>query len=317
MIAIVVSLLLALYIFIPDFLFSKFAQPFVRLKRNQRTRVEEVAAGITVAAIPFFATLVLSWKVHFFGHWPLGTSQPSAAKWSDYKYVLACLYSESFFSKNPDQFWSALAGVRVNQLRFLIWNYVFLGFEIAIIVPLTVFYGSLYKSRLYRNTVGWLLLRRVSHWQVLLTGFMFPRNSKPEIWVDVMTTDDHLFTGVVADYFVTSEGEMSGLLLKKFKRFKFKQMEDDRKKGQSVLTDNYWKEIPGANFYIPSDKIANLNIRYELPKNLLQDSLSKALLRHHVQGARVNVSGKRVTFRVDVHKRKSPPPDSAPPADSE
>lgn len=31
-----------------------------------------------------------------------------------------------------------------------------------------------------------------------------------------------------------------------------------------LANHNYWKIIPGANFFIPYDKIASLNIRYEM-----------------------------------------------------
>jgi len=87
-----------------------------------------------------------------------------------------------------------------------------------------------------------------------------------------MTTDDHLYAGKVEDYFLKADGELSGLLLKDFRRFRHGELEEDRKAGLGPDPKKYRRDIPGANFYLPADKIATLNIRYEtLQTELIQD----------------------------------------------
>jgi hypothetical protein len=150
--------------------------------------------------------------------------------------------------------------------------YCALALEIVCVVLLTYFFGSLSKIGVYQWTFGRIVLGRASHWEVLLTGFAFPRGSRPQIAVDAMTTDNHLYAGTVDDYFLKADGELSGLLLADFKRFRFEHLEEDRKAGLKPDPKDYWKDIPGTKFYLPAERISNLNIRYEIPqRELLQD----------------------------------------------
>jgi hypothetical protein len=155
--------------------------------------------------------------------------------------------------------------------------YCALAIEIVAVILLTYFFGSLSRYALYRWTFGRIFLGRASHWEVLLTGFAFPRTSKIRVAVDALTTDDHLYSGTVADYFLKADGELSGLLLKDFKRFRHSHLEEDRRAGLRPDSRDYWTEIPGANFYLPGEKIANLNIRYETPPDELVEDVKRFL----------------------------------------
>ena len=54
--------------------------------------------------------------------------------------------------------------------------------------------------------------------------------------------------------------------------------EEDRKNNLLNPDPNhYWREIPGTNFYIASDKIVTLNIAYNLESKDLMDVLRNAL----------------------------------------
>jgi hypothetical protein len=203
--------------------------------------------------------------------------------------VLTSLCSDTYFHDHLDATWLALDHVWSHQLRFLFWMYAALAAEIAFVDLLTYFFGTLSSYSIYRLTFGKLFLRQASHWQVLLTGFAFPRNAQPDVLVDVMTTDDHLYAGTVGDFFLNSDGELSGLLLKNFKRFKRAEFKADRDARRDVDARDYWKEIPGANFYLPSDKIANLNIRYETPKREIIQDVEK-LLKTMAMGKSVTIS---------------------------
>lgn len=301
MIALIASALLGLYIFLPDFLFNRFAAPYVRLKKLERSKIEDIAAGVTVALIPFLFTLVLTKFSWFFGHWPWPIDEPASAKATDYRIVLSGLYSDSYFNAHYSEFWNSLSHVRVHQARFLFWNYVFLAIEIAFVVATTIFFGSLHRYWIYRITIGKSLLRRASHWHVLLTPFLFPWRQKPRVMVDVFTTDNHLYDGEVADFFVDAKGELSGLLLKQFRRFRRAHFEADRQRDPTVKSSAYWTSIPGANFVIPYDKVANINIRYVFATDALVQSVRTVL-------ADLNVKASEVGFVLMPYHPKSPVP---------
>lgn len=265
MLAIVGSALLVLYVFLPQFLFTILAFNFRAVVSPQRGRFGDILSGAASALLPFLAASVGSRAVWFVGHWPFAVEQSTAAKQADYRTVVSSLYSETFFREHLDATWTAWNHVRLHQLRFLFWMYLALLLQIVAVVLLTYYFGSLSRYAWYRGTFGRFFLRRASHWEVLLTGFAFPRSERPQVAVDALTTDGHLYAGTVADYFLRADGELSGVLLKDFRRFRSTQLEEDRKAGLHPNPDAYWAEIPGANFYLPAEKIANLNIRYEAP----------------------------------------------------
>lgn len=265
MLAIAGSTLLLLYVFLPEFLFTLLAFNFRAVTRPQRGRFGELLSGAASALLPFVAAWLGTRTIPLMGRWPLRVPQDAPAKYGDYRSVLNSLYSEAWFREHTDATWAAWDHVRLHQLRFLFWMYLFVLLQIVAVVLLTYYFGTLSQYAWYRGTFGRFFLRRASHWEVLLTGFAFPRKARPQVAVDALTTDAHLYAGTVADYFLRADGELSGLLLKDFRRFRSTQLEEDRKAGLDPDPADYWADIPGANFYLPADKIANLNIRYEEP----------------------------------------------------
>jgi hypothetical protein len=278
MIAIIASVLLGLYVFLPEFLFKKLAFNFrVVTKEHHKGRFEEIFSGAGVSLLPFLGSLIapqISWTV---GHWPFPVEETVASKILDYRTVVSALCSDQFFHEHLDATWIALDHVRLNQLRFLFWNYCFLAVEIIAVYLLTHFFGSLSRYAIYRWTFGRILLGRASEWELLLTGFAFPKASKVRVAVDALTTDDHLYSGTVFDYFLNEEGNLSGLLLKDLKRFGRSRFEEDRKAGLKPDSRDYWAKVPGANFYLPGEKLANLNIRYETPPDELIEDVKRLL----------------------------------------
>lgn len=272
MIAIVASVLLGLYVFLPDFLFKKLAINFRVVTKTQRARFEEIVSGVEVSLLPFLCAFFAPKVSWFAGHWPFPLEQSIADKYADYRTTVTALCSDQFFREHPDAVWLAIGRVCLDQCRFLFWMYCALVIEIAFVVLLTYFFGSLCKYSLYRNTFGRFVLGRASNWEVLLTGFAFPRGSRPQVEVDAMTTDGHLYAGTVADFSLNADGELSGLLLTECKRYRFQHLEDDRKAGLKPNPNEYWKHIPGAKLYLFAERISNLNIRYETPElELLED----------------------------------------------
>jgi hypothetical protein len=277
MIAIIASVLLGAYVLLPDFLFKKFALNFREVTRARAGRFTEIFSGAGASLLPFIFALLASKFCWLAGHWPLPVEESVAAKYIDYRTLITAMCSDAYFHEHLDATWTAVSHVLLHQGRFLFWMYLALLIEIVCTVLLTYFFGSLSKYRIYRWTFGKIFLGRASHWQLLLTGFAFPRSSRPQVVVDAMTTDDHLYAGTVEDYFLDVDGELSGLLLKDFRRFKRGELEAARKAGLKPDPKEFWREIPGTNFYLPADKIANLNIRYEAPPSELILDLERFL----------------------------------------
>ena len=221
MIAIVASVALVLYVLLPDFLFNQIANRFVLLKKPQRTKIGDIAAGIIVALLPFCLAVAVSHFSWFVGHWPFPVNESGTSKHADYRVVLSGLYSETYFDHNQAQFWFAARHVWMHQIRFLSWDYSFLVAESFIVTWLTARYGSLKRIWWYDKFVGNVILRRASQWHVLLTPFLFPKNSEPKIFVDVIVVDGHLYRGQVGDFFLTSGGDLAGLLVKEVRRFNY------------------------------------------------------------------------------------------------
>jgi len=82
--------------------------------------------------------------------------------------------------------------------------------------------------------------------------------------VDVLTAEDHLYQGFVGDYFLGTDGELSGLLLSRPRRFDRLGYLASKTGDRSTKAEAFWKEIPGENLYLPRDKILSLNLRYPL-----------------------------------------------------
>jgi|SRR5579864_588429 len=264
MIALIASALLGLYVFLPVFIFDKAAEPFVRLKRHERSRTEEIVTGIVVAGLPFLVAILASDWIYFIGHHPWSMSDSDASlKLADYRLVFNSLYSDHFFDEHIGQFWASAERVLRHQLRFLLWNYVFLTLEIFLVLLATLHFGRLRKYKWFRFTVGTLLLKRVSEWEPLFTPFVFHPSEKRRVEIDLMTSDGHLYRGSVENHFLNKDGDLRGLLLKNTKRFRYAQLEADRIASKLLPTDTYWKDIPGSNMYVPYDKMVTLNLRYE------------------------------------------------------
>jgi hypothetical protein len=274
-IALAVSLLLGLYIFLPVFLFDRLAASFFQLKRRQRSQKEEIIAGIAVAGIPFLIAFLLSHWSWYVGHWPFWMTDIDASKKvDDYKTVFAGFYSDAFFQQHISEFWESFNRVTQHQLRFLAWNYLLLLLEIILVVEATTRYGRLAKYTWFRKTLGKLLLSRVAEWHPLLTTFVFHPNEKRIVQVDLMTSDNHLYRGTVVEPpFIDRDGNLTGLLLKDAHRFQYSRLEHDRRSNQEKPNETYWKPIPGANLFIPYDKMVTMNLRYEMEEPVLRDRI--------------------------------------------
>jgi len=281
MIALIASALLGLYIFVPYIVFHRLSSLFIRLKKFQRTKTEEVVAGIIVAGLPFVVTLFLFWIGAIGGCCvPFPLADSDAQKTSDYHIVFDAAYSDHYFTDHEPAVWDALDRVYKRQADFLFWNYIFLLLEAAAFILLTRYYSRLRRYQPYAWFASHVLLPAVSEWHILLTDFTFPPDEHRSVKADIMSKDDILYRGDIAEYFLDFNGNLSGLLVKNPERFQYEKLKDERKSGIAKDTDEYWKEIPGGgNFYLPKDNIASINIRYALPKGVYEQAIRDAVNR--------------------------------------
>jgi hypothetical protein len=269
MIALIASALLGLYVFAPYVIFNTFCSFFIRLKKSQRTKTQEIVQGVFVAGLPFVFTTLLFWSGCIGGSFvPFRLVDSHLRKVSDYHAVFTAAYSDHYFIEHQTETWEALGRVWRRQADFLAWNYFFLCIETFIFIHLVSRYGSWKDKRFYRWFAPRVLLPAVSEWHVMLTYFNFPAQKNRFVEVDAMSKDDILYRGNVVDHFLGVNGELSGLLLRDAQRYKYEELKNDRQAKIIKSTDQYWRPIAGeGNFYLPGDNIASLNIRYPLPKN--------------------------------------------------
>ena len=106
MVALMASALLGLYVFVPYILFHRFCSLFIRLKKPQRTKTEEIAFGVFLAVLPFVLTLLFCWS-----GWINGSDVPfpivdsPQQKTEDYRTVVAAAYNENFFKEHQVETW--------------------------------------------------------------------------------------------------------------------------------------------------------------------------------------------------------------------
>jgi hypothetical protein len=83
----------------------------------------------------------------------------------------------------------------------------------------------------------------VNEWHVLLTHFNFPSKPKRTVVADLLTQENHLYQGDIADYFTNSDGALSGVVLENPRRFDRPGYSNAKDKGGAIDVEDYWKDI--------------------------------------------------------------------------
>src|ERR1700722_1754784 len=193
MIALIASALLGLYIFAPYMVFHRVSSLFIRLKKFQRSKTDEVVVGVFVAGLPFAITLALFWTGRIHGSMvPFPIVDTHLQKVVDYHTVFTAAYSDHYFTDHQAETWDALKRVCKRQADFLIWNYSFLVLETVLFVVLVNGYRRWKHVKPYAFLISRVLLPTVSEWHVLLTDFNFPPREKRSVEVDVLSKDNIL-----------------------------------------------------------------------------------------------------------------------------
>ncbi|MFC5864387.1 hypothetical protein ACFPT7_18925 [Acidicapsa dinghuensis] len=310
MIALVTTSFLIFYIFVPGILFRFASSLRVRLKLFQRTRTQEATFSVAVALLPFALALYGTWYLPVMRHQPFAIVDESLSQWrQDYRSVTTLIVSTDasrFLDNGPaaasssEENWRAIGRVLHRQMRFLFWYFLAACCEGWIFGYLASKYGDWQLNtdpeerlranlnRLARTPLifyNWIavkfILPNISEWHMLLTNFNWPRRDGFFVSVDILQSNEHLYQGRVADYFIDSDGKLTGILLKNVSRFDRQAYVDARTHSatpEAIPREDYWRNIPSNHFYIGYASIVNLNVRFA-PRDQALISMADKILR--------------------------------------
>jgi hypothetical protein len=271
MLALGTTLLLLAYVLLPAALFRVVFSSFIHLKKSPRTRAEEVTFAALVALIPF---QLARWAA--FGHSPLLPFQMRAATAADLRLFLSGLADGAL----APAFWEALSRLALPQQRFLLWFYPAVAAEALLFGLLGRYYGTLMAalaaaaprfSRLARAgrallefAGARLLFPGISEWDALFTPSLFvPRRERASAHVDVLTSDNHLYRGQVAEYFLDGDGKLRGLYLTRAQRFQRERyVAACIGRAERPGAEPFWRDIGGHQLYVDAAKIGTINVRF-------------------------------------------------------
>jgi len=273
MLALLASYFVIFFFIVPSRIF-RISALSLKLKKFQRTRTEEITFAFLFAIVPFSIATV--------GSLSLGTRGAPYVSWRHYQEIFEAAYSEELFRSSRPQFWNSLSYILVGQSLFLFAYYLLCLAEVILFVELVKKWGDWHERS---GTYTWLaekLLRNISEWDMLLTPFNFPRHENRIVVSDVLTVEDHLYQGIVKDYYLSTEGELTGIFLKPAYRFNREGYTAKKQLDPSIKSGDFWVRVPGDNLYVPKDKILNLNVWYppegavKLPGSATPDTESAA-----------------------------------------
>jgi len=262
------SVLLVVYLIIPEAIFRVACGLFIPTKVLTLTRIEKAFRAVLLAIIPFLLGFGASLYVPGPDRWPwpISSDQNTAEKkQADYELVASDLYSESEFHATKDQFWPALTRSARRQVRLASWYYVFVALEALLIGKLASQYDKLHTNQFYKRFADTVLSPYISHWYPLLT----PHNAK--VQADILCTNGILYQGIVSQYFL-KEGDLLGVILEQPKRFNREPFHKAKGEGQAAEKKDYWVSIPSRHMYFFSEKILNMNLTYITASPQITDS---------------------------------------------
>ena len=261
MLALLASVALIAYILIPGTLYRTVFSFFIPPRYFQRTRADEIRFAVLASVLPFSLALFITSATY---HSP-GAANSLAQRGLDDLTVVAGAYSESLFHQDPSHFWEAFNRVMHRQGRLLAWYYLGLAVEATLLGTASRRLWRFMGKPYLRWIAEQFLVPQISEWYLLLTPATFPPQPGLSVQLDLLTSDDHLYRGLVVpgSYFLDKEGMLTGVMLKQARRFDRRKYLQDEMDPASPKAERYWKEIPGHNLFLPYEKILSLNIRYE------------------------------------------------------
>jgi len=287
--ALVLSVLLTVYLVVPEAIFKFIFGFYIPTRTFVLTGTETAYRAVLVAFLPFWFSLALCWYVPGPRHWPFPVEHNSVQqRRTDYKTVASGLYSEAEYAKSKTEFWPAFTRCSRRQVRLILWYFLLVALEAWITGFVASSYArlknvqtdsSLSVAKTLLNRISrWLTdLRKwlndrflspyISHWHPLLTPNLL---SDTEIQADVLCTNEVLYQGTISQYFM-KDGDLSGIILQKPRRFNRALFLKAKEEGQKPDKKNYWVPIPSQHLYFFAEKIINMNLSYVTVSDKIRD----------------------------------------------
>ncbi len=312
MLAVAFSVLFTLYLLVPEAIFRTIFGFFIAPRNFVLTTTERAYRAVLVTLLPFSAALACSWYVPGVRDVPFPIKQNTVQlRRSDYKTVLAGMYSEAAFKESQKEFWPATTRCIRRQGRLVLWYYLLVTFESTALGWLASRYPKHRTSRFYRSAADKLLFPFISEWLPLLTPYLLLPGTT--VQADILCTNDILYQGVVSEYFV-QDGKLSGIILHKPRRFErtlyLKAKDEEKQGGKKPDRKDYWIPIPSENLYFFPDKILNMNLTYLSPAGTPASVDAVTNLIEEVLGSAVDVG--KVTVSIGPEQSTPPKSERAP-----
>ena len=266
MLAVLFSLLLTLYLIIPEAIFRTIFGWYVPPRNFVLSRAETAYKALVVAVLPLAVAWIGCWYLPVMRTCPFSLKDNSfQMRRSDYKLLTSALYSEEEYRKHQNEFWPAFTRCSRRQARLIAWYVLFIGLEAWLAGALAARYAKYRNSRIYNWLADKFLFSYISEWHPLLTPYMFV-DKDTSVQADILCTNGILYQGIVTQHFVR-DGNLTGIFLTDPKRFNRDRYIADRlaseKEGKKPDKDTYWQAIPSQNLYFFADKIFNMNLTYK------------------------------------------------------
>jgi hypothetical protein len=258
-IALVCTLLIAVYVLGPDLIARWILGFVVPRKTLTQSKGEEITRGLLWSLIP----LSLAWLSRHTG--PVSVSPSSKF---DVETFFSGLYSDSLFREHTKDFFSSASG-------FIRFNACILLRMYSLVVIAAITFNLLIKRygrlRYWMSTRPWasklrpvlatIILPHISEWHIILSPILLP-SQEMNIEVDVLTKTGTLYQGALSNKMLGTDGSLQNLTLSNPRRFRRDQFLEARKSSPDARPEDYWKVIPGNLFVIMAADITTLNVRH-------------------------------------------------------
>jgi hypothetical protein len=261
------SLLLTLYLVIPEAIFRTVFGWFVPPRNFVLSRTETAYRALGIASLPFVLALFGSWYLPGMRSFPFPVrdNAPQARR-ADYRIVTESLYSDAEFQRQRAEFWPAFTRCARRQARLILWYALFIVLEAVLAGELAKNFARYKSNPIYKWIADKLLFSYISEWHPLLTPYSYV-DPNTAVQADILCTNGTLYQGHVSQHFV-KEGQLTGIILQKPKRFDRESYLQAKSESSSPKREDFWKEIPSDNLYFFAEKIVNMNLSYKAPEPL-------------------------------------------------
>jgi hypothetical protein len=292
--ALVFSALLTIYIIIPEAIFRFFFGFHISVRSFVLTRTETAFRAALVAFLPFWVAMMLAWYAPIANCWPFPVHENTIQQRRiDYKVVASGLYSDAEFAKLGESFWASFTRCSRRQARLAFWYFLLVALEAWFTGRFAAGYGRIEKKKIYRWLRDRFLAPYISHWPPLL--------ETASVQADILCADGTLYQGIVAEYFLKNDGELSGIILHgPPRRFNRELYVKHKAEGKNPQKEVYWSEIPSQHLYFFAKKIVNMNLNYIAQIKAIPsiEAISNYIARELGQWRKLRIS-------IQVHKPHS------------